>query len=181
MALTNLASMAFVVGDADLAWATAQRLANPPPTPDRSEIGQGWAALIEASVDADSPRHHRPPGPHQSRPARTGAWPPRGDHLDQPRVALQGRRGDAASDPPRRASGNVVARETIPPAPRWPRLGRRRRWALAHQGDLEAARDLHRLALAEASERQPSRGTCSNGAEVELLYGSAARASRPEG
>ena len=32
-------------------------------------------------------------------------------------------------------------------------------WALAHQGDLEAARDLHRLALAEANE----------GSRVEVL------------
>ena len=172
LALTNLASMAFVDGDADLAWATAQRLANSSDS-DRSEIGQGWAALVEASVDADLRKtidlltrirvaqHARGHGHHEAITLINLAlhYKVRGDAVSTLRDA-RAAMSLLANDP---AGAEMASARAVTA------------WALAHQGDLEAARDLHRLALAEANEGSRVE-VLLEGAEIELLYGSAKRA-----
>jgi DNA-binding SARP family transcriptional activator len=173
VALGNLASIAFSVGDAELAWATAQTLAGHSNPESAALMGDGMLALLGSSVDADL----RQTTDLLSR--LRAAQHARG-HVHHEAISLlnlashQKTRGEAEASLQNAAlaasllagdqsSGELSAAQAT------------KAWAHAHLGELHTARDIYRLALSNV-ETSGRAETLIEAAEVEVWYGSAGRA-----
>ena len=168
VALSNLASIALSVGDAQLAWATARRIASHPDHETAALMGDGMLALLEASVDANLrsttdllerlrvAQHARGHFHHEAISLLNLAahHMARGDAeaaLDKSSTAVSLLSDDASS-------GEMAAALAV------------KAWAHAHLGDLELARDICRLALGNV-EGSVRAEILLEAAEIELWYG----------
>jgi ATP/maltotriose-dependent transcriptional regulator MalT/DNA-binding SARP family transcriptional activator len=182
--LTTLAAIAFRVGDAELARETARALLHDADTvPGTELLGRAYLAIVEASVDADL----RETTVHlsQLREFQHSRGHTHYEAITLLNLAVQLKvRGDSSAV----LDYTELAMALLSDDPRGPELAATRAarsWALAHGGDLEAARRLiaHALADADALTRPE---ILLETAELELWYGSAERAddlirmARPE-
>jgi DNA-binding SARP family transcriptional activator len=173
IAVSTLAAIAFRAGEIGLAWEAARTLASTSQADETELLGLGYLSLIEASVDADlrvtrevlsrlrEAQHRRGHSHHEA--------------ISLLNLALQDKAmGDTesifketdlamsllAED---RTGAEMAAARAV------------RAWALAHRGNLEAARELFLLALGEVHDRDRAEILLEE-AETELWYGSGQRA-----
>ena len=156
-----------------MAWTTARKIAGHADSKGSELIGRGLIALIESTVDADLrettdllsrlrvAQHAQGHGHHEAITLLNLAYhhKVRGDA----RAALQ-HADDAVSLLAGDVSGGEMAAARAV-----------RSWALAHLGDLEAARELYRVAIDDVDESSRAE-ILLEAAEIELWYGDAERA-----
>jgi DNA-binding SARP family transcriptional activator len=175
IARSTLISIAFRTGNVELAWDTARDLlADPDRGPGMDLLGRGYLALIEASLDAnlaDTAVHLT-----KLREVQRSLGHTHYEAITLLNLAVQQKvRGDSRTA----LEYTDVAMALLADDPRGSEMASTRAvraWALAHEGDLDAARSLLRLGLND-SDPLTRLEILLEAAEVELWYGNARYAS----